>query len=148
MVKIGGVTVARGGTIRWGALLSVLLGAPIYALEISVIGTLETWRRGIGDAVRGFTEWVVVFISTPLDGVALAFRTAEATFVASLPTQSVVSVRVPLALSRAFPGAASRTSPMELNLGVFAFAVAVGVAFLTVYAAVRSFEVAWGGLRG
>jgi len=37
---------------------------------------------------------------------------------------------------------------MELDLGVFTFAVAVVVAFLTVYAFVRSLEVAWGGLSG
>jgi len=81
MVEIGGVTVSKGGTIYWGALLSVLLGAPVYAVELGVIGTLEAWRQGIGDSVRGFTETVVAFISVPLDGVAGAFHTAEATFV-------------------------------------------------------------------
>lgn len=147
MVKIGGVTVAKDGKILWGTLFTVLFSAPVYAYQNGVIGTMAAWSRGVGDAVAGAREFVVRFIDVLLGGLASSLRTGQDTFIAAF-TDTVVSVRVPLGVSRAFPGATSRTSPMELDLGVFTFAVAVVVALVSVFAFVRALRWAWGGLSG
>jgi hypothetical protein len=148
MVKIEGVRVSRGGRIYWGALLSVLVGAPAYAYLTGVLGTMQTWSRGIGDAVAGLRETVVALIEVLFGGIAGSFRAAQDSFIAAVAPQPTVSLSVPAGVVRAFPGAAPSTSSMELNLGVFTFAVAVVVASASLFAFVRAFETAWGGLRG
>lgn len=147
MVKIGGATVAKGGTIRWGTLFAVLFSAPVYAVQNGVIGTIAAWSRGVGDAVAGFRETVVAVVDMLLGGLASSLQTGQDTFISAV-TGTVVSVRVPAGVSRSLPGAASRTSPMQLDLGVFAFAVAVVVAVVSLAAFARGLRWAWGGLRG
>lgn len=58
--RIGGVVVADGGSVKWGVLASVIVGAPIYASFEGIVGLVIGFREFLIDELLGGVRSFVV----------------------------------------------------------------------------------------
>src|SRR6056297_2238605 len=75
--RIGGVTVARGGTVRWGMLFSIIMGGGVYAYFEGAIGLVVGFREFLlRDVLGGVRSFVVTLIDLEFTVAQVAIKTA------------------------------------------------------------------------
>lgn len=104
-VEIGGVTVAEGGSVRWGALLSVIVSGPIYAVYTGWIDGIHLFGGGIRSGISGVGEFFEDLIAGFFRGAAYAIEVGWSAFLADV----------------------------RGTFGIFTFVIVAGVTALTIY---------------
>ncbi len=83
--RIGGVTVARGGRVKWGLVGSILVGAPLYAYYEGAIALLYGVRDFLlSDVLGGVRTFLVTLIDLEFTIASVASRSAWWEFAASV----------------------------------------------------------------
>ncbi|AZH26840.1 hypothetical protein [Haloplanus aerogenes] len=67
MARIDGVKVSEGGKVLWPTVASLLVGAPIYAIQQGYVETIQLFGSGLGKVVRApgsfLAEWLGLLFS-------------------------------------------------------------------------------------
>jgi len=90
--RIGGVVVARGGSIKWGVLFSIVVGTPMYAYFEGYVGLLVGIREFLfGDLFGGVRSFVVDLINLEVTVAGAAVEVAWWEFFGSLRAAGVLT---------------------------------------------------------
>jgi hypothetical protein len=78
--EIGDVQVVENGSLKIGALASIVLGVPIYALNVEYVRFLRMFDRGITGGITNTIGWFAEFVSVSISNPAIGFDMAALTF--------------------------------------------------------------------
>jgi len=91
-VRIGGVTVANGGNVKWGLLTSIIIGTPMYAYFEGIIGLVVGFREFLIDGLLGgVRSWLVTLINLEFTVAEVAVDTAWWEFWSSVQSYGVLA---------------------------------------------------------
>lgn len=75
--RIGETVVANGGSVKWGVVASIIIGAPVYAYFEGLIGLVHGFREFlIVDLLGGVRSWAVTLIDLEFVVAEVAVETA------------------------------------------------------------------------
>lgn len=90
--RIGGETVANGGSVKWGLVASIIIGTPVYAYFEGVIGFVVGIREFlIHDVLGGVRGWLVTLIDLEFTVAEVAATTAWWEFERSIRSAGVLA---------------------------------------------------------
>jgi hypothetical protein len=88
MARIDGVQVSEGGNVKWGLVASLLVSAPLYAVQEGWIDVVQLSGDALGELITGPATFVADWLSLLLGGGSRAVSASWWSFLDGLTALS------------------------------------------------------------